>query len=456
MECRTPLVEFIPYPQGGQLHNQCPLTPTGGTNSSGLTGWSTRTLGSPRGNRGSVGSSRGNAGTTNNKPAQPPIKKRLPLPKNVVLMSLIEATELATESVQGDSVHDDAASSSTAMMNTTNPSSVFDMDEEEDEKIKMGTALAISDCGTYVVVTKEGLEIVPQRPASLLPPQSEEDVDALVRFYNKDCTIGDGVPPVPVEDDGDDDDDPNTEEGEKESAAPGGRLSCGDRVQIVSTQDGWAKMARGYGYIRTGAPQLRKVGGSVDRSCKLEAMLRLMSSRRKELREEQRKIDNQFIAYMNELQVSLMSDEDLTVIAADTFQNESTEINVSGATTSSSSTVTTPTSRNTAVAVATSRPSSHSHQTSSYAESSSTPLKPRPPSPDQGSYFCSSSDVLNAVLPLSSCQTTQQTQPPPLANSSSCQVPPPHVPALTNSSSVVTHPRSPAIAREFNNNTMNQ
>lgn len=61
------------------------------------------------------------------------------------------------------------------------------------------------------------------------------------------------------------------------------------------------------------------VGNPVDRACKLEAMLRSLSTRRKQLRLEQSKVDNMFIRLMNDLQISLMTDEDLTVIAADTF-----------------------------------------------------------------------------------------------------------------------------------------
>jgi hypothetical protein len=57
----------------------------------------------------------------------------------------------------------------------------------------------------------------------------------------------------------------------------------------------------------------------VDRACKIEAMLCSLSNRRKELRIEQSKIDNQFIRFINELQHSLQRDEDLTVILADTF-----------------------------------------------------------------------------------------------------------------------------------------
>ena len=63
----------------------------------------------------------------------------------------------------------------------------------------------------------------------------------------------------------------------------------------------------------------KTVGGAVDRACKIEAMLCSLSNRRKELRIEQSKIDNQFIRFINELQHSLHTDEDLTVILADTF-----------------------------------------------------------------------------------------------------------------------------------------
>lgn len=57
----------------------------------------------------------------------------------------------------------------------------------------------------------------------------------------------------------------------------------------------------------------------MDRACKVEAVLCSLSYRRKELRMEQSKIDNQFIRFINELQHSLQNDEDLTVILADTF-----------------------------------------------------------------------------------------------------------------------------------------
>mmetsp|Transcript_5704 Transcript_5704/g.14243 ORF Transcript_5704/g.14243 Transcript_5704/m.14243 type:complete len:452 (+) Transcript_5704:741-2096(+) len=309
--------------------------------------------------------------------------------------------------------------------------SILDLEVDEEEKIKTGTSLAISDCGTYAVSAKDGLEIFPNRPESLAQ-YSEEDVDTLVRFYNRDNSSSD-------------DKRANEVDVPRKESFPG-RLSWGDRVQIVSTQNGWAKLARGYGYVRAGTHRLVKVGGSVDRSCKLEAMLRLLSLRRKNLREEQKKIDNQFIAFMNELQVSLLSDEDLTVIAADTFHKNIENNDPSGSDSTSTSKVRT---RDVVASSFDKQPSepirpSNLHMEALESERASntyedsTPLKPRfterpvtpPGTSSRGSFFCSSSDVLNAVLPLSS--TT--TQPPAL-------------PPVT---------RSPAIAREYNNMSRQQ
>ena len=245
MECRTPLIEFVPNTKGDQ--NQ---TVTSGGSSSETLGWSTRNLG-PNNTRNRNSRNRGIVGSLN-KAAPTLTKRRLQLPKNVVLLSLIEATELATESVQGQE-HEPSLNDSPMI----NPS-VLDLEVDEEEKIRTGTSLAISDCGTYAVSAKDGLEIFPNRPESFLH-HSEEDVDTLVRFYNKDNALG-------VQADGDDkkssEDNP-----QKESSSPG-RLSWGDRIQIVSMQNGWAKMARGYGYVRAGTQQLVK--GKYECSLRIE------------------------------------------------------------------------------------------------------------------------------------------------------------------------------------------
>ena len=100
-------------------------------------------------------------------------------------MSLIEATELATENVHGNEQKHSLSESPTVTM----PSAILDIEEDEEEKIKTGTSLAISDCGTYAVASKAGLEIFPSCPdnASLEQRENaEEEVDTLVRFFHLD------------------------------------------------------------------------------------------------------------------------------------------------------------------------------------------------------------------------------------------------------------------------------
>lgn len=197
-------------------------------------------------------------------PPQPPVKKRLPLPKNVVLLSLIEATELATEDVHKKQSEEESSTNSCVTEtdihmadNATQPAfegvvrnvpvytmnSMVDIEDDEEEKIKFGTSLAVGVAGTYAVARKEGMEIFPNRPTSSTSPpemvQSTEEVDSLVNFPQHESK-----------------DSPRRAASldEKDQA----RLSFGDRVQVVSMEGGWAKLARGYGYVRADKNQLVK------------------------------------------------------------------------------------------------------------------------------------------------------------------------------------------------------
>jgi hypothetical protein len=164
-------------------------------------------------------------------------------------MSLIEATELAAENVRGQEQQPSVTDS--PMANIAPSTSMLDLEETEEEKIKASTSLAISDCGTYAVAARDGLEIYPSRPVSAFqgPEQSEEDVDTLVRFFHLDHKM----------DFEDGDVTKNPEEPGK--GAPPVKLSLGDRIQIVSTEAGWAKLARGYGFVRAGGHRLVKGKG---------------------------------------------------------------------------------------------------------------------------------------------------------------------------------------------------
>jgi len=207
---------------------------------------------------------------------QPVIKKRLPLPKNVVLLSLIEATELATQDLH-PTTDDETTTAMDAdfaaneelidgqlkksgsyprfhsrrnhpgvyMMN-----SMIDSEEDEEEKIKVGTSLAVGVAGTYAVASREGMEIFQTRPSTAMTKrmaddsQTEVEVDSLVQNMHDSKVHSDGESPKKGSFDG----------------AHGGsaKLSFGDRVQVVSLEDGWAKLARGYGYVRADRNRLVK------------------------------------------------------------------------------------------------------------------------------------------------------------------------------------------------------
>jgi hypothetical protein len=111
------------------------------------------------------------------RPSYPPLtvkgssnknKKRLPLPKNIVLLSLIESSQLASESFNDASI-------------TNDPSMVPDYETEE-ERIVMSTDLATSSCGTYAVAKKEGLDIVATMDERLLNPVPFEKQSFLGRM----------------------------------------------------------------------------------------------------------------------------------------------------------------------------------------------------------------------------------------------------------------------------------
>lgn len=102
-------------------------------------------------------------GSSNNKN-----KKRLPLPKNVVLLSLIESSQLASESFNDASI--------------TNEPSMIPDSETEEERILMSTDLATSSCGTYAVAKKEGLDIVTTMDERLLNPAPFEQRSLIGRM----------------------------------------------------------------------------------------------------------------------------------------------------------------------------------------------------------------------------------------------------------------------------------
>ncbi len=192
------------------------------------------------------------------KPANPPPKVRLPLPKNVVLLSLIESSMMAQKSV----THNPHLLS----RSFSNTGYSRDMDEEE-HRIVLSADVATGTCGTYAVNTKSGLTIVQSmdlarvRDDLLLFANNNEDdserdidddfdesgsailrndsitstVDEMVNNFSESASLSGKK---------------SKDRGEKSSPSSGLKLRYGDRIQVVAIVDShWAKLARGYGYV---------------------------------------------------------------------------------------------------------------------------------------------------------------------------------------------------------------
>lgn len=238
MECRTPLYELVHHPRTGSP------------------GMATRYNARSRGLR-----------DVKDPPPQPPMKRRLALPKNVVLLSLIEATELASadarqkfqdspksnpyteEDLDQKVLSNESQKTSPTVPDLHSMGSMLDADDEE-EKIKISTSLAVGVAGTYAVAAKDGLEIYTSRPSISYSERDagQDDVETMVRVYHLDQANSSGEENSP----------------DKDSAKPPGgendplKLCYGDRVQVVSVGNGWAKLARGYGFVRAEKNQLVK------------------------------------------------------------------------------------------------------------------------------------------------------------------------------------------------------
>lgn len=203
---------------------------------------------------------------------------RLPLPKNMVLMSLIESSEMANSS---------------SYLNTQKLLSSSSSNDDEENRILMGTDITTSTCGTYIVRKKDGLKLEQKISAQETRPVEiswKEDVESIVT------------------------------KGASESST---MLNCGDRVQVVNIVNNWAKLARGYGYVfLENANDLVKIGGPLDKACSMEAWMYSLSRSRDRLIQAQNNVEGDALSLMNRLRKSLEVDEDLTVIAADAFSSK--------------------------------------------------------------------------------------------------------------------------------------
>jgi hypothetical protein len=225
----------------------------------------------------------------------------MPIPKNLVLIALLEA---AQQTVMAEKRQDEGYESG-----------------DDDEQVVAGMNLLGSDFGTYVVREKDGLVVQPLSPS---PHSSDETVQACAYdgsatprpntfvndrpepdFESFDLQDPEGVeiissrasssleapsfdekrkkePPRPVF---------RKEESVKIRDAKPFMLRYGQTVQVVSFVDGVATLARRNGFIEASSRQLVKIGNAVDQACKIEGMISSVINRKERLRRKLEELD---------------------------------------------------------------------------------------------------------------------------------------------------------------------
>jgi hypothetical protein len=155
----------------------------------------------------------------------------LPIPRNVVLLAMMEAAQRQSQiEEKEDEANSDAFEGSRS-------SSIVDDDDDEDEeqfdlnRIISGMATLSGPCGTYAVREKEGLAVMSS------DPRRKQHVDE-EKKTQEDRELIHSSPVLKV----------------KDPFA----LEYGQTVQIVDFEDGVAKLARGRGFIVANSSQLVK------------------------------------------------------------------------------------------------------------------------------------------------------------------------------------------------------
>mmetsp|Transcript_29435 Transcript_29435/g.44927 ORF Transcript_29435/g.44927 Transcript_29435/m.44927 type:complete len:533 (-) Transcript_29435:134-1732(-) len=235
-ECRTSLFIAAPATNGsGNGHNNAhangcpsPITPV-----------SRRTGGYQGHTRYAAVNGAHNLTPTNKRP--PPVERiPLPLPRNHVLLSLMEASQKRNK-----------ASKNPIKVYGSDQCSILDGDSSDDEEDGgesdndedvLNSINALSNrCGTYIVKDRFGLPVY----------------ETACRDYD-DFGNNSSVP----------------------STNPIMVLKHGERVQIVDAEDGVYWLARKSGVVYANSMQLLKVGVAKERSCKLEGMINSLQSSR--------------------------------------------------------------------------------------------------------------------------------------------------------------------------------
>lgn len=248
----------------------------------------------------------------------------LPIPKNLVLLAMIEAAERSCRA-------DDVVTNENRSPNSPIKEETELQDDEEEIRVITGMATLAGPCGTYAVREPEGLIVFQQDPRSchdatdkirnqtstavlkdfsvsnLSTDATESHPLSLLQHSMSNssyCNTRDVVfrpraesPPNGIDGNSNDlghhtkgqehlgtilplrdHDDEEVEEGRSVS-----RVTYGQKLQIVSFHDNVAVLARHQGYIVATSSQLVKIGGPKEECCFLEGVLETVTAQGHEL-----------------------------------------------------------------------------------------------------------------------------------------------------------------------------
>jgi len=241
MECREPLYWTPPQ-------NQKPAPVLGNPGLNNRPGATSR-YGGPRGRYSPGPQTPPQASISTQVVKEEPVQ--LPLPKNVVLMGMIEAANRQKKMLAEG-----------RKRNGGTNGEGDDMDDSGKNKSKVDPVLAgvnalVGTCGTYVVREPLGLAVLP------FDPKKERHL--------KKCG---------------DEEKEESEEKKAEVEREPFTIEKGQRVQVIGVNDGVYQLARDSGFIVASVNQLVKVGGPVEESCQYEGMLQSVEKKQDTLQRE--------------------------------------------------------------------------------------------------------------------------------------------------------------------------
>jgi len=173
-------------------------------------------------------------------PSQRPVQTeqiKLPLPKNHVMITLMEKAERRKKS--GADLYDYDSDSDTEN----------DDDCDDTAKVLSGMDSYSSYCGTYVVREKDGLPVFDRNPYE----RTLKKVPSYLKQPRKLC--------------------------------------YGQRVQVVDMKNDVFKLARGHGFILARDSQLVKIGVPIENSCEVEGLISSIQSSKVTLAKQMKKLD---------------------------------------------------------------------------------------------------------------------------------------------------------------------